>query len=53
MYDSSTLTVADGSSIDGNTATSVSLPAFALVSGLVVGPPINQSTLVRCDRETS
>ena len=39
-----TRTVANGSSIDGYTAT-VSLPAFALVSGLVVDSPIHPSTL--------
>ena len=38
----STLVVANGSSIDDNTA-SVSSPAFALTSGLVVGSRDNQS----------
>ena len=51
--DSATLTVTDGSSIDGNTAGEVSSPAFALASGLVVGSPNNQLTLDRCERETS
>ena len=48
----STLTVANGSSIDGNTA-DVSLPVFALAFGLVVGSPSEQSTLERCERDTS
>ena len=52
MYDFSTLTVANGSSIDGNTADTVSSPAFALTSGLVVSSPSDQSTLDRCERET-
>ena len=51
MDASSTLTVTDGSSIDGNTATIVIPPAFTLASGLVVGSPSNQSTLFRCERE--
>ena len=53
MYHYSTLTVVDGSSIVGNTATSVRLPAFALASELVVGSPRDKSTLDRCERETS
>ena len=52
VYDSSMLTVANGSSIDGNTA-EVSSSAFALASGLVVGLPSDESTLNRCERETS
>ena len=47
---SSTLTVTDGSSIDGNTANV--LPAFALASGLVVASPSNRLLLDRCERET-
>ena len=47
----STLMLANGSSIDGNTA-DVKLPAFALASGLVVGSPSHQPTLGRCERET-
>ena len=53
MTGSSTLTVTDGSSIDGNTGTYVSSPEFALDSGLVVGSPRNKPTLDRCERETS
>ena len=60
---SSTLTVANGSSIDGNTAGSVidgnvvgvggvSSPACALASGLVVGSKSNQTKFDRCERET-
>ena len=48
----STLAVTGSSSISGNTA-NVSPPAFALASGIVVGSPSNQSTLGRCERETS
>ena len=44
----STLTVANGSSIDNNTA-SVSSPAFALTSRLVVGSPSYPSPLHRCE----
>ena len=51
--ENSTMTMTDGSSIDGNTAEFVSSPAFALASGLVVGPPSDQSTLGRCERRTS
>ena len=39
--------------IDGNNTATVSSPAFALASGLVVGSPSDQSTLGRCERETS
>ena len=53
MYSDSTLTATNDSSIDVNTAVIVISPAFALASGFVVGSPSNQSTLVRCERETS
>ena len=49
MIFSSSLTLTDGSSIDGNTA-DVSSPVFALAFGLVVGSPSNQSTLDCCER---
>ena len=48
----STLTVTDGSSIDGNTATVIS-PAFALASGLLVDCQVIKSTIDHCKRETS
>ena len=52
VYWYSTMTLANVSSIDGNTA-KVSPPALALASGLVVGLPRYQPTLDRCERPTS
>ena len=52
MASSSTLTVTDGTSIDDDNA-NVSSSTFALAPGRVVGSPSDQSTLNRCERETS
>ena len=51
VHTSATLTVTDGSSIDGNTAGSVSSSAFAIASRLMIKQSIGEPTLDSCERE--